>query len=111
MDSIDPSLELSRIEQSFARFGEWFNELIIELGESDHTPETLKKDAEFLLPKLDQSERRLNALGYQAHQLVWEFLPAEDVHFNCLIIHRLKHHKELILANGIRPLREFFATS
>ena len=108
-NTIDPSLELSHIEQSFEQLGDWLNETIIDLAESEDTPETLEKSAEWLLPKLDQSERSLDAMGYQAYQLVCEFLPAEDLPVNYSIVHRLRHHRDLLLLNGIRPLRQFFA--
>jgi hypothetical protein len=111
MDAIDPSLELSHIEQSFEMLGDWLNEAIIELaeGEQAQTPEQLAKEAEVLLAKLDQHERSVRAACYRAYQLVWEFLPAEDLFVNYLIIHRLRRHRELLLANGIRPLRQFLS--
>jgi hypothetical protein len=88
--------------------GDWLNETIIELTEGEDTPEALAKSAKWLLPKLDQYERSLAAMDYQAYQLVWEFLPAEDVYFNQLLFQGIRGHKERLLLNGIRPLRQFF---
>jgi hypothetical protein len=105
---IDPSLELWHIEQSFEQLGDWLNETMIELAQGDDSPEALQRNAEWLLPKLDQSERSMDTLRYMAYQLVWEFLPAEDVYFNFSVVRRLRGHQKLILTNGIRPLRQFF---
>jgi hypothetical protein len=105
---VDPEAELYYIERSFDELGDWLNEKIIEWGEGAQTREQWKNEAEVMLPKLDQCERRLDALCYLAYQFVWEFLPAEDLPVNYLIIHRLRRHRKLLLLNGIGPLRQFF---
>jgi hypothetical protein len=105
---IDPVREISHIEQSFAMLGDWLNDTIIDLAEGEQTIEQLAKIVGPLLPKLDQYERSMDCLCYQAYQLVWEFLPAKDLHSNYSVIQRVRRHRELILSNGIKPLRQFF---
>jgi hypothetical protein len=102
VNPIDPELELDHIEQSFDTLGDWLDEMIIEVAEG------LTTDAGWLLPKLDQCERRMDASCYLAYQLVWEFLPAEDLHRNYSVIRRLRRHRQLLLLNGFEPLRRSF---
>jgi hypothetical protein len=102
INPIDPELELDRIEQSFDMLGDWLNEMIIEVAEG------LTTDPGWLLPKLEQCERRMNASFYLAYQLVWEFLSAKDLHRNYSVIRRLRSHRKLMLLNGFGPLRQSF---